>query len=194
LILGLDERFSNREAKETMASHSKDSTLSILQPDHFCGRYICALPGTSSCKPTESAKSAGVLESSVVRVGRNDEGDPRRPRTLKQSNHIRVVCFMTDATSVTTSRSWRGEAVSNARVFSFGIGESANHFLLDKMAEAGRGEVEYVALNDDGSAAAKRFHERVRSPLLTILISTGAVSQSPMSIQSGFPISSVRSR
>jgi hypothetical protein len=39
--------------------------------------------------------------------------------------------------------------------------------LLDKMAETGRGEVEYVSLDDDGSAAAKRFHERVRSPLLT---------------------------
>jgi Ca-activated chloride channel family protein len=35
------------------------------------------------------------------------------------------------------------------------------------MAEVGRGEVEYVSLSDDGSAAAKRFHERVRSPLLT---------------------------
>ena len=35
------------------------------------------------------------------------------------------------------------------------------------MAEAGRGEVEYVALKDDGSAAARRFHERVRNPLLT---------------------------
>jgi Ca-activated chloride channel family protein len=55
----------------------------------------------------------------------------------------------------------------NARVFSFGIGSSVNRFLLDKMAEQGRGEVEYVGLNDDGSAAARRFHERVRSPLLT---------------------------
>lgn len=35
------------------------------------------------------------------------------------------------------------------------------------MARYGRGEVEYVALNDDGSAAARRFHERVRNPLLT---------------------------
>ena len=35
------------------------------------------------------------------------------------------------------------------------------------MAENGRGEVEFVALNDDGSAAARRFHERVRNPLLT---------------------------
>jgi Ca-activated chloride channel homolog len=42
-----------------------------------------------------------------------------------------------------------------------------NRYLLDKMAEAGRGEVEYVSLKDDGSAAARRFHERVRNPLLT---------------------------
>jgi hypothetical protein len=55
----------------------------------------------------------------------------------------------------------------NARVFAFGIGSSVNRFLLDKMSEAGRGEVEYVALNDDGSAAARRFHDRVRNPLLT---------------------------
>jgi Ca-activated chloride channel family protein len=55
----------------------------------------------------------------------------------------------------------------NARVFSFGIGSSVNRFLLDNMARHGRGEVEYVALSDDGSAAARRFHERVRSPLLT---------------------------
>jgi Ca-activated chloride channel family protein len=55
----------------------------------------------------------------------------------------------------------------NARVFSFGIGSSVNRYLLDKMAEAGRGEVEYVDLDSDGSAAARRFHERIRNPLLT---------------------------
>ena len=55
----------------------------------------------------------------------------------------------------------------NARIFSFGIGNSVNRFLLDKMAEYGRGEVEYVGLHDDGSAAAQRFYERLRHPLLT---------------------------
>ena len=35
------------------------------------------------------------------------------------------------------------------------------------MAAAGRGDVEYVALTDDGSRAASRFHERVRNPVLT---------------------------
>ena len=55
----------------------------------------------------------------------------------------------------------------NARVFAFGIGSSVNRFLLDNIAKYGRGEVEYVGLQDDGSAAARRFHERVRNPLLT---------------------------
>jgi Ca-activated chloride channel family protein len=55
----------------------------------------------------------------------------------------------------------------DARVFAFGIGSSVNHFLLDNIARYGRGEVEYVGLQDDGSAAARRFQERVRSPLLT---------------------------
>ncbi len=84
--------------------------------------------------------------------------------------HLRVVCFMTDG-YVGNDMEIIAEVQKhpNARVFSFGIGSSVNRFLLDKMAEAGRGEVEYVALNDDGSAAARRFHERVRTPLLTDL-------------------------
>lgn len=83
-------------------------------------------------------------------------------------SHIRIVCFMTDG-YVGNDMEIISEVQkhASARVFSFGIGSSVNRFLLDKMAEVGRGEVEYVALNDDGSAAARRFHERVRNPLLT---------------------------
>jgi TonB family protein len=82
--------------------------------------------------------------------------------------HVRVVCFMTDG-YVGNEFEIISEVQKhpNARVFSFGIGSSVNRFLLDKMAEEGRGEVEYVSLDDDGSAAARRFHERVRNPLLT---------------------------
>jgi Ca-activated chloride channel family protein len=86
----------------------------------------------------------------------------------ESQKHIRVVCFMTDGYVGNETEIIREIGrYPGARVFSFGIGGSVNRYLLDKMAEAGRGEVEYVALNDDGSAAAKRFHERVRSPLLT---------------------------
>lgn len=82
--------------------------------------------------------------------------------------HLRIVCFMTDAMIGNDDEIIAEiQRHSKARVFSFGIGQSVNRSLLDRMAEAGKGEVEYVALEDDGSKAAKRFYERVRSPLLT---------------------------
>ncbi len=82
--------------------------------------------------------------------------------------HLRIVCFMTDG-YIGNDMAIVGEIQkhSNARVFAFGVGNSVNRFLLDKMAEHGRGEVEYVGLQDDGSAAARRFHQRVQHPLLT---------------------------
>ncbi|MBS1825921.1 MAG: VWA domain-containing protein [Acidobacteria bacterium] len=86
----------------------------------------------------------------------------------RSQEHLRVVAFLTDG-YVGNDMEIIAEVkkYSNARVFSFGIGSSVNRFLLDKMAEHGRGEVEYVTLNADGSAAAKRFYERMRDPLLT---------------------------
>jgi Ca-activated chloride channel homolog len=85
-----------------------------------------------------------------------------------KQDHVRIVCFMTDG-YIGNDMEIIGEVQKhpNARVFAFGIGSSVNRYLLDKMAEEGRGEVEYVSLKDDGSKAARRFHERVRNPLLT---------------------------
>ncbi len=82
--------------------------------------------------------------------------------------HLRIVCFMTDGYVGNEDQIIAEiQKYSNARVFSFGIGNSINRFLLDKMAEAGHGEAEYVTLETDGSKAAKKFYERVRTPLLT---------------------------
>jgi Ca-activated chloride channel homolog len=81
---------------------------------------------------------------------------------------IRIVCFMTDGYVGNDM-----EIISaiqkhpEARVFSFGIGSSVNRFLLDKMAEAGRGEVEYVLNDKQAPEAADRFYERVHTPVLT---------------------------
>lgn len=87
-----------------------------------------------------------------------------------RQDHVRVVCFLTDG-YVGNDMEIVGEVQKhpNARVFAFGIGTAVNRFLLDKMAEAGRGAVEYVTLADKADEAADRFYERVRSPLLTDL-------------------------
>ncbi len=82
---------------------------------------------------------------------------------------MRIVCFMTDGyvgNDMAIIDAVKRHA-DTTRVFSFGIGNSVNRFLLDGMASVGRGEVEYVTLQSDGDAAAQRFHERILSPVLT---------------------------
>jgi Ca-activated chloride channel homolog len=85
-----------------------------------------------------------------------------------EHDHIRIVIFVTDG-YVGNDMEIIGEVQKhpNARVFSFGIGNSVNRFLLDGMAHEGRGEVEYVTLQGDADATVERLYQRLRSPLLT---------------------------
>ncbi|NUM54409.1 MAG: VWA domain-containing protein [Candidatus Hydrogenedentes bacterium] len=90
-------------------------------------------------------------------------GGPHDPERL------RVVCMMTDG-YIGNDMEILDAIQKNAkdtRVFSFGIGNGVNRFLIDGMAREGRGEAEVVSLESDGDAAAKRFHERIQSPVLT---------------------------
>ncbi|MEP6924996.1 MAG: TonB family protein [Pyrinomonadaceae bacterium] len=125
-------------------------------------------------KPVPATKE-NLQKAQEFLAGRRGSGGTEMMTAIKAAlepsdaaDHIRVVCFMTDG-EIGNDNEVIAEVQKhkNARVFSFGIGSSVNRNLLDKIAEEGRGEAEYVSLNDDGSAAAKRFHERVRSPLLT---------------------------
>jgi Ca-activated chloride channel family protein len=82
---------------------------------------------------------------------------------------VRVVCFMTDG-YVGNDLAIIDAVKRNAgvaRVFSFGIGRSVNRYLLDGMAQAGRGEVHYILDQPQATGAAERFYERVRTPVLT---------------------------
>ncbi|MDX6528066.1 MAG: Ca-activated chloride channel [Blastocatellia bacterium] len=83
-------------------------------------------------------------------------------------DHVRITCFMTDG-QVGDDLEIIAEVQKHphARVFAMGFGSAPNRFLLDKITEYGRGEVEYVTESGETSGVAKRFHERVRNPLLT---------------------------
>jgi Ca-activated chloride channel family protein len=135
----------------------------------FAGDTRILFPQPVAATPSNLKKAQAFLSAS------SGEGGTEMMKAIKASldatdsqDHVRIVCFMTDG-YVGNEMAIISEVQKhpNARVFAFGIGSSVNRFLLDKMSEYGRGEVEYVALNDDGSAAARRFHERVRNPLLT---------------------------
>ncbi|MGI9014434.1 MAG: VIT domain-containing protein [Phycisphaerales bacterium] len=92
------------------------------------------------------------------------EGDARQP-----ASPIRIVMFLTDG-EVGNDDAIIAAVKTNARttrVFSFGIGNSVNRYLLEGMARAGRGEVEFVTQQSDREAAVDRFLGRIYAPVLT---------------------------
>jgi Ca-activated chloride channel family protein len=162
--------FPIEKAKETMKLALDNlypaDTFNLIT---FAGDTRILFPQPVPATPRNLQKAQDFLSASV------GSGGTEMMQAIKAAldssdnqDHIRIVCFMTDG-YVGNDMEIISEVQRhpNARVFAFGIGGSVNRFLLDKMAEQGRGEVEYVGLNDDGSAAARRFHERVRNPLLT---------------------------
>jgi Ca-activated chloride channel homolog len=172
--------FPIEKAKETMklaldGLYPRD-TFNLIT---FSGDTSILFPEPVPATRENLAKAQGFLAS------RSGSGGTEMMKAIRAAldpsdaqDHVRIVCFMTDG-YVGNDMGIIAEVQKhpNARVFAFGIGSSVNRFLLDKMAENGRGEVEYVSLNDDGSAAAKRFHERVRNPLLTdVAIDWGGLS------------------
>jgi len=55
----------------------------------------------------------------------------------------------------------------SARMFTFGIGNGVNRFLIDAMSNEGRGAAEFVTLNEAADPAVQRFIDRTQSPVLT---------------------------
>src|SRR5438128_108166 len=146
--------FPIEKAKETMKLALDNlypyDTFNLIT---FSGDEHILFPEPVPATKENLAKAQAFLET------RQGGGGTEMMKAIKASmdpsdrqDHVRVVCFMTDG-YVGNDMEIIGEVQKhpNARVFAFGIGGSVNRFLLDNMAKYGRGEVEYVALNDDGS-------------------------------------------
>ena len=82
---------------------------------------------------------------------------------------LRIVVFLSDgyigdeATVLETIR----RDIGNARIYAFGIGSSVNRYLLEGMAEEGRGYARYVDPTESAHEAAEGLAEDLRSPVLT---------------------------
>jgi Ca-activated chloride channel family protein len=84
---------------------------------------------------------------------------------------MRVVVLVTDG-YLGNEREVLGSLTQDlgaARVFSFGVGGAVNRYLLEQVAELGRGVSEVVTPSEDPNAAAERFHARIARPFVTDL-------------------------
>jgi Ca-activated chloride channel family protein len=163
--------FPIEKAKETMRraieQMNPHDTFNLLSFSGGTGRCFAApVPNTPENRAmalrylADLYGSGGTEMMPAILEALGGAHDPQR---------LRVVAFMTDGyigddyAIIDAVRQHAG----TSRVFAFGIGNAVNRFLLDGMAHAGRGAVEYVTLQSQADAAVQRFHQRIQAPVLT---------------------------
>jgi Ca-activated chloride channel family protein len=167
---GSMEGFPIEKAKQTMilaldGLYPQD-TFNVIT---FAGDTRILFPEPVPATPENLSKAKKLLAHT------KSEGGTEMMKAIRAAlapsdaqDHLRITCFMTDG-QVGDDMEIISEVQRhpNARVFAMGFGSAPNRFLLDKITEYGRGEVEYVTEGGDTSRVAKSFHERIRNPLLT---------------------------
>lgn len=89
--------------------------------------------------------------------------------TAQPDGTIRIVVFLSDGYiggETEVLRTIR-EQIGQARIYAFGIGNAVNRYLLDAMADEGRGYARYVGLDEEAMEVAERLAADLKSPLLT---------------------------
>jgi len=90
-------------------------------------------------------------------------------RFAHDPDRVRFVIFLTDGFIGNEAEIFAlvEDSIGDARLFSIGVGSSVNRFLLDGMARVGRGDVEYVNLDEDAAPIVDRLYARLDRPALT---------------------------
>ncbi len=104
----------------------------------------------------------GTEMISGIRAALDAPPDPER---------LRIVAFLTDG-YIGNEGEILAEVrrkLGDARLFSFGIGSSVNRYLLESLAEEGRGQAAFLAPRESPEQMVERFVRRIATPVLTDL-------------------------
>ncbi len=104
--------------------------------------------------------------------------------THQPDGTLRIVVFLSDGyigDEATVLKSIRRK-IGKARIYAFGVGAGVNRYLLEGMAEEGRGYARYVDPTEKASEVAEQLAVDLRSPVLTdIEIDWGGLEVSEVS-------------
>ncbi|MCA9608800.1 MAG: PQQ-binding-like beta-propeller repeat protein [Myxococcales bacterium] len=86
-----------------------------------------------------------------------------------EDGRMRVVLLMTDGFIGNETEIFRevDQRLGHSRLFAFGVGSAVNRYLLTRLTEIGRGDLQVVTLDESPDDAADAFHERIARPFLT---------------------------
>jgi Ca-activated chloride channel family protein len=144
------DRFQILRFSESASAMSDEALLATEENKKQGRHYIDGMHGMGGTMMIEGIKAAL---------------DPKVP-----DGTLRIVLFLTDGyigndTQIIDEVQRRIN--DDTRLFSLGVGSSPNRFLLDRMAEVGRGAVATVGLSEDPAPIVDRFYTRIDAPVLT---------------------------
>ncbi len=144
-----NDSFQIMRFSETASSMSR-SPLSNTEENVEEGiRYINNMSGTGGTMMIEGIRAA---------IGYPE--DPER---------MRFVIFLTDG-FIGNEAEILGELQStlgeNTRLFSIGVGSSPNRYIIEGLAEEGRGHAYYVGLNEDPDESVAAIYDKINDPYL----------------------------
>jgi Ca-activated chloride channel family protein len=86
-------------------------------------------------------------------------------------DRLRFVAFLTDGFIGNEEEILREihNLRGSSRIFSFGVGQAPNRYLLDHMARMGQGCAAYLSLNDEADDVMAQYFARISHPALTDL-------------------------
>ncbi|WP_170423343.1 VIT and vWA domain-containing protein [Ruegeria arenilitoris] len=89
--------------------------------------------------------------------------------THQPADTLRIVVFLSDGYIGNEAHVLHRirRQIGDARIYAFGVGTSVNRYLLDAMADEGRGYARYVDPTEDASEVAETLARNLKSPVLT---------------------------
>ncbi|NLH47409.1 MAG: VWA domain-containing protein [Myxococcales bacterium] len=103
--------------------------------------------------------TSGTRMLPAIQAALNWPADPKR---------LRLVVMTTDGYigNETEILAEIHQNLGDARLFLFGVGSSVNRYLIDRMAEEGRGFASYLRQDEPAEQVVEKFHQRLDAPVL----------------------------
>ncbi|NJP05706.1 MAG: VWA domain-containing protein, partial [Chloroflexaceae bacterium] len=157
---------ARRALQACLRGLNPDDTFNIFPFDNRVEQFAAkAQPFTQAQVDQADAYIAQIDARGGTEIARALKQALTQPR---DTNRLRVIVFLTDGAVGNEDQVLHELAkhLNEARVFAFGIGSAVNRFLLKKLAETGRGTVEYLFPGEDIETAIQRFQNRTAFPVL----------------------------
>jgi Ca-activated chloride channel family protein len=171
-----------------VAKRALAKCLKRLEPDdsfqvlRFSDRVSAMAPAPVAATPENVARGLDYVAS--LSAGGGTEMQEVVQIALDypvQPGRFRIVSFMTDG-YIGNDRevvAFARQHLGSARIFSFGVGDSVNRYLLEALARVGRGVSTFITLDEATERAADELYQRIEHPALADLnIDWGAMGVS----------------